>query len=267
MLMLSDDSQMAMTRRERLAALKGLIGEHEHDSNILRTRDSRLRWLGQAVPLLNFSPTLHQNAMAAGDVLARPGFSSSMYEQMEGRILLLVRQGITELEHGLIAIAPRSQTLPKEPAHNLSRRIFLVHGHAEAIREATARYLERLNLKPIILHEQPNKGRTIIEKFTDYSDVGFAVVLFTADDRGGLIDAPFEQQNARPRQNVLLELGFFLGKLGRNRVCALFRDGVEIPSDYSGVLFIKLDEGAAWKLQLARELKAAGIEVDMNKAI
>ena len=155
---------------------------------------------------------------------------------------------------------------PQSAAPTLSRRVFVVHGHQEAIREATARFIERLDLTPVILHEQPNKGRTIIEKFTDYSDVGFAVVLFTGDDRGGAISGPYDKQKPRARQNVVLELGFFLGKLGRGRVCALYQDGVEIPSDYNGVLFVKLDD-AAWKLQLAKELKAARIEVDMNKAL
>lgn len=90
-----------MKSSQRLAALKELIKEHEHNPNILRPTQSRLRWLGQAVPLLNFNPSLHENAMSAADILARPNFSSNMYEQMEGRILLIVQQGITELEHNL----------------------------------------------------------------------------------------------------------------------------------------------------------------------
>lgn len=90
-----------MKSPERLAALKKLIKEHERNPNVLRPTQSRLRWLGQAVPLLNFNPVLHENAMSAADILARPNFSSNMYEQMEGRILLIVQQGITELEHDL----------------------------------------------------------------------------------------------------------------------------------------------------------------------
>lgn len=109
-----------MTTPERLAALKGLIGEHERDRNILRPTDSRLRWLGQAVPLLNFSPTLHENAVVAADILARPGFSSSAYNQAEGRMLLLVRQGITELEHGLTPPEPENeQTVTLTDEHGL----------------------------------------------------------------------------------------------------------------------------------------------------
>jgi len=83
----------------------------------------------------------------------------------------------------------------------------------------------------------------------------------------GLAVTPFEDQSARARQNVILELGYFLGKLGRNRVCALYRPGVEIPSDYTGVLYVSLDDAGAWRFQLAKELKAAGFSVDMNRAL
>jgi predicted nucleotide-binding protein len=68
----------------------------------------------------------------------------------------------------------------------------------------------------------------------------------------------------RARQNVILELGFFLGRIDRKRVCALSEDGVEIPSDYDGVLFIPLDSSGAWKLDLAKEIKASGLPVDLN---
>lgn len=146
-------------------------------------------------------------------------------------------------------------------------RVFLVHGHDEAVREQTARFLERLGIEAVILREQPNAGRTIIEKFIDYSDVAFAVVLLTGDDRGGRHDDPYEEQRLHARQNVILELGFFLGKLGRKRVCALYQDGVDIPSDYQGVAFVRLDSGGGWRLELARELKEAGLDIDLNRAL
>ncbi len=140
-------------------------------------------------------------------------------------------------------------------------RVFVVHGHDGGTRDTVARFLEKLSIECIILHEQPNKGRTIIEKFEDYSDVGFAVVLLTPDDKGGPADQPPQQQQPRARQNVVLELGFFLGKLGRSHVCALYKDKIEMPSDYSGVLFVSLD-GADWKIKLVQELQAAGIQAD-----
>lgn len=160
----------------------------------------------------------------------------------------------------------RAATAEPSQARVYTRRVFLVHGHNERARETVARFLEKLELECIILHEQPNKRRTVIEKFVDYADVSFAVVLLTSDDRGGLATDSFEAQRARARQNVILELGFFLGALGRSRVCALYAEGVEIPSDYSGVLFVPLDDSDAWRITLLRELIAAGIQVDANRA-
>ncbi len=146
-------------------------------------------------------------------------------------------------------------------------RVFLAHGHDEEFLQTTARFLEQLNLKIIILREQPNQGRTIIEKIVDYSDVGFAVVLLTPDDEGRSISSQSEKLRPRARQNVILELGFFLGTLGRKKVCALYSKDVEIPSDYAGVLFVELDASGAWKSKLVREIKAAGLDVDMNLAL
>lgn len=147
-----------------------------------------------------------------------------------------------------------------------SRSVFIVHGHDDGAKETVARYLSKLGLDPVILHEQPNRGRTIIEKFEELADVAFAVILFTGDDVG-YPKGKTEEAKPRARQNVVLELGFFLGALSRKHVCVLYRDGVEVPSDYSGVLYEQLDERGAWRMKLALELKAVGLEVDLNKAI
>jgi len=144
-----------------------------------------------------------------------------------------------------------------------SRKVFVVHGHDHAAKDAVCRLLERLDLEPIVLQEQPNGGRTIIEKFEADSDCVFAVVLFTPDDVGYPRDAPNEAR-PRARQNVVLELGYFVGKLGRRKTCALAVPDVEIPSDYQGVLYVSL-ESEDWQLRLAKEIKQAGIEVDLNR--
>jgi len=133
-----------------------------------------------------------------------------------------------------------------------------------------ARTLEKLHLTPIILHEQVNEGRTIIEKFEYYSDVNFAVVLLSPDDIGCLKSDFPDGSKPRARQNVIFELGFFIGKLGRNRVAALYRgEGtdipIDIPSDYVGVVFIHYDSQGGWKLKLGAELDAREYDVDMNK--
>ena len=135
-----------------------------------------------------------------------------------------------------------------------SRDIFIVHGQDEAAKYEVARFIEQLALHPIILHEKPDKGRTIIEKFEDHSDVGFAVVLLTPDDIG-YPEGLHTDAKPRPRQNVMLELGFFLGKLGRNRVCALQKGEIEIPTDYAGVLYKTMDAMGAWKFALAKEIR------------
>lgn len=140
-----------------------------------------------------------------------------------------------------------------------SRKVFLVHGRDGGTKEMVARFVERLGLEPIILHEQANEGRTVIEKFEAHADVPFAVVLMTADDTGGLAGDSREFR-PRARQNVILELGCFTGKLGRSRVAALFSAGLEVPSDLHGVLFIELDEGGAWRMKLAQELVTAGLK-------
>ncbi len=146
-----------------------------------------------------------------------------------------------------------------------SRKIFLVHGHDTGLQQTVARFLERLELEVVILDEQPSQGRTIFQKFSDHSDVGFAVVLLTGDDIGGKKGATLADLLPRARQNVILELGFFLGRLGPARVCALYQSGVEIPSDIAGVLYVSLEGSVDWRLKLASEIKAAKIEIDLNR--
>lgn len=143
-----------------------------------------------------------------------------------------------------------------------SNRVFIVHGHDGEARESVARFLARIGLEPVILHEQANRGRTIIEKIEAYSDVGFAVVLLTPDDEGRARES--DTLESRPRQNVLLELGYFLARLGRGNVCTFKRGDLEIPSDFAGVVWTVMDDGGAWKQELAKELAAADYVIDWN---
>jgi predicted nucleotide-binding protein len=127
-----------------------------------------------------------------------------------------------------------------------------------------ARYLERLSLEVVILHERPNGGRTLISKFREESaDIGFAVVLMTPDDLGRLRDEG--PPASRARQNVVFELGFFIGKLGPERVCALVAGNLEKPSDFEAVVYVAFGTQTGWKTELARELRAAGIPFDHSK--
>jgi predicted nucleotide-binding protein len=183
--------------------------------------------------------------------------------------LLQLRQAVRGLEE---EIADRVQHVasvqPREiaPQRDLSK-VFVVHGHDGEAKQMVGRFIEKLGFEAIILHERPNKGRTIITKFREEAaGVGFAIVLMTPDDVGGT--APFLAGKLRPRarQNVVFELGFFIGELGSDRVTALVKGDIERPSDFDGVVYISLDSGT-WQMELSRELKEAGYSIDWNKVM
>lgn len=171
-----------------------------------------------------------------------------------------LREDLADAQHEA-AVFPAAAALEAAP---LSRRVFVVHGHDDGAREAVARFLEKIGFEAIILHEQANQGRTVIEKIEAHGEARFAVVLLTPDDMGC---AKGGEPEPRARQNVLLELGYFIGRLGRNRVCALKRGTLEIPSDFAGVVWEKMDDSGGWKQALGRELQAAGHEVDWNRVM
>jgi len=114
------------------------------------------------------------------------------------------------------------------------------------------------------LHEQANEGKTIIEKFESHADVDFAIILLSPDDVGSSKENEIEL-NPRARQNVIFEHGYFIGSLGRNRVVALYHGNIELPSDLQGVLYIPFDKENGWQLNLAKEMKHVGIDIDLNK--
>jgi predicted nucleotide-binding protein len=144
--------------------------------------------------------------------------------------------------------------------------ILLIHGHDEAMKESILEFLEKLGLRVIILHEQPDGGKSMIGKFGESPDTHFAIILLTPDDITSPRNKPKERQT-RVSQNVIFEFGYFWGKLGRGRVCALYKEGVEIPSDYPALVTIPVDARGGWRLLVAKEIKQAGMEIDLNKAI
>lgn len=164
------------------------------------------------------------------------------------------------------ANSTRSDAAGEGDGMNLSNQVFVVHGRDQGALAEVKLVLTRLELEPVVLQDLPNQGRTIIEKFEDYANVGFAVVVCTPDDDGKLAAGDTGPQ-PRARQNVVCEWGYFLGKLGRNRVCALIKGDVEVPSDYSGVLYVRIDDNEGWKVRLVRELNEAGYRVDLNKLV
>ena len=198
---------------------------------------------------------------------ASPHEFQGYFSAGKDKAIKLLHQAVRSLEEKLEDAQPNhafSSDADSERSAAKSRKVFVVHGRDDGPKEAVARFLEQLGFTPIILHEQANQGRTVIEKIEAHRDIGFAVVLLTPDDVGGLEG---EQSQPRARQNVLLELGYFVGLLGRRNVCALQKGEVEIPSDWRGVLNEKFDEQGAWRMALARELQSAGHAVDWNRVM
>lgn len=151
-----------------------------------------------------------------------------------------------------------------------NKKIFIVHGRDINMRDKIEAFLSKLHIDNVILENETNEGKTIIEKFLKKSsDCNFAIVLLSPDDYGGLANDK-SKQAFRARQNVVLEIGFFLGKLGRHRLLVLHPDETEIekPSDFDGIVYLPYDNKGAWKHKLIKELKAAKFyidEVDTNK--
>lgn len=157
----------------------------------------------------------------------------------------------------------RSNITNPEKSSSDNKKIFIVHGRDSESKTSVARFIEQLGLEAIILHEQSNAGKTIIEKIEEHTDVGFAIVLYTPCDLGGLKES--EERKPRARQNVVFEHGYLIAKLGRPRVCALVKEEVEFPSDINGMVYLTFDNSGAWAYKIADELNKVGYQIDKNK--
>lgn len=165
----------------------------------------------------------------------------------------------SKVEHHFID-REKNDSLLKNDTSSL-KKVFIVHGHDELEKVKIARFIEKLGLEAIILHEKASSGKTIIEKIEEYSNVGFGIVLYTPCDQGCKINDT-KNIKYRARQNVVFEHGYLIGKIGRRNVCALVKGDIEIPNDISGVVYISLESD--WKLDLAKELRNSGYKIDMN---
>lgn len=173
-------------------------------------------------------------------------------------------KNITELAFSDISVSQEAVMINNQKTEcEKNKKVFIVHGHDNLAKTEVARFLEKLNLEPIILHEQPSSSSTIIEKIEKNSDVGYAIVLYTGCDIGASIKNEDKLQK-RARQNVVFEHGYFIAKLKRENVCALIKDKVEKPNDISGVVYLNMDDKNGWQVELAKELKHAGYPIDLN---
>jgi predicted nucleotide-binding protein len=255
-----DPSNLQERRAPEITALQASIDETL--TNIFGRGSHEFRRY-QSAARLDDGPT----SIAVVGVRGRVGGPDLTFRQYldEGkrRSIALLQQAIRGLEERATELdSVEEEATFEEPASSgpPPRRVFVVHGHDGAPREAVARFLERMEFEAIILHERPNKGRPLITKLREEAEgVGFAVVLMTPDDEGAEAG---EKPQPRARQNVIFELGFFIGAIGPARVAAIVVGDVERPSDYDGVAYIPYE--ADWKTQLAKELREAGFEIDWN---
>lgn len=201
----------------------------------------------------------------------------SIYERSFIDKITDFHKDVDDERHCLDSIVERLEIIPTSNTAKLSEtkptvtkkldrnKIFVAHGHDNEAKLEVARFIEKIGFEPIILHEQASGSKTIIEKIEAYSDVGFGVIIYTPCDIGAKSSTPSDLKG-RARQNVVFEHGFLIGKLGRSNVCPLVKGEVETPNDISGIVYTSMDK-ANWQLELAKELRATGYSVDMNKVI
>jgi hypothetical protein len=235
--------------------LHGFLMAHEQGSP--DQRRTLRRFVGSYVTgRLDVVPTTSQR----NDLLAR--LNRAGWHVKEDRIVIGDRMA-SPLPADGSAPSPRAAD---GSAADPNASIFLVHGRQHTRLLEVARFIERCTGREVvILHEQPNRGQTLIEKFEhNAARAAYAVVLLTADDIGRVSDEQPTKDRLRGRQNVVFELGFFFSQLGRKHVAVLIDPLVEKPSDIDGLVYIGFDTD--WKLALIREFQAAGVPVDVSKA-
>jgi predicted nucleotide-binding protein len=160
---------------------------------------------------------------------------------------------------------PSPPIVPKLPPPT-GGPILLIHGRDAGAKESVLKFIGQLGLRALTFQEEPNGGRSIVEKFGELSNSQFAIILFTPDEIAVSRDRSKEKQ-VRVSQHVMFEFGYVVAKLGHRRVCALYDEGVEIPPEASGITAIPMDFRGGWRLLVAREFKQAGVDVDLNKAL
>lgn len=206
-----------------------------------------------------------QNYIHADELISLASINTYSWDKDKDALDRLLEEfirGIDESPELFLSEQAAPVSVQPPSANNVA---FIVHGHDVLAKVELARTLEQVGITPIVLHEQPNYGRTIIEKFEgNAAQASFAIILLTPDDTGHPAGKT-DEAKPRARQNVILELGYFLGALGRKRVLVLYKGNVEIPSDYLGVIYIAMDESGAWKFTLAKEMRASGASVDLNR--
>lgn len=195
------------------------------------------------------------------------GNSIDAFNTAKESMLRALANTLDALKDDLYGELRSEKSKSKSPA--ISNKVFVVHGHDNELKNDVERFIHEIGLEPIVLHRQVDGGATVIEKIEANSDVGYAFILLTPDEYAYTQDQQALEEShrhieLRARPNVIFEFGYFVGKLGRNKVCCLHKGDVVVPSDISGLVYKKVDssiENQAYAI--IKELKAAGYKLSM----
>lgn len=230
-------------------------------------------WLAWKTRSINLVRTLTEDTSPATRLTAQAlditteGHYPEKFEELKTTLIKALQICLEAVDHD--AYGELRQATSSSESGAISNKVFVVHGHDTELKNDVERFIHEVGLVPIVLHRQPDQGKTLIEKFEHYCDVGYAFVLLTPDDIGyprTQEDIPDEKRSHeyRARQNVIFEFGFFVGRLGRNRVCCLYKEGVVPPSDLSGLVYKKIERSLdSQAYSIIKELKAAGYDIRM----
>jgi predicted nucleotide-binding protein len=256
---------------EQRKALGGIVAEAARLPNSTAPREKLLKWKDRTADLLGL--IVHpREGERLQDMKGSPWYVFSSIKSEVNADALKYDGFLEALEetvrtHPNDILASLTGTKPGETAGKPDKRVYLVHGHDGPLKQAVVRTLEQLGLTPVVLREQPGQSGTIIEEVTEYSDVSCVIVMLSPDELGfSRKDGP-EAAKPRDRQGVIFELGYLVGKLGSQAVIALppREPAFELPTDYSGVVFIPLDADDGWRYSLVKALQAIGLNVDANQ--
>lgn len=165
--------------------------------------------------------------------------------------------------------APSTQTPAAPASGGKPKRIFVVCGTDEAMKQTVVAAIKKLGLTPVVMCEEPSQGKKIVERYSDYVDVGFAVILFSPDVYVYPKGEEATKRTRTPNMEVTLLFGFLLGKLGKERVLGFYRESPNFvfPIDFEGIKYTALDDRDSWKLALIRELSGCGYFVDAERLL
>lgn len=230
-------------------------------------------WLAWKTRVFNITKTIGSEDSPAFKLaktavaIPTKGFYLAEFERVCGTLKMALDLLLAAMKDDAFGELRQFRSQSASPA--ISNKVFVVHGHDGGLKTDVEQFLHQVGLEPVVLHRQPDQGQTIIEKFEKHSDVGYAIILLTADEVAYTIDQaalPMDRRSTelRARPNVIFEFGYFVGKLGRQRVCCLYKGDVVLPSDLGGLVYKKVDGSLdSQAFGLIRELKTAGYQIQI----